>query len=693
MKNILLSVGLSLALACTGLAIEYRSNQTPSGGADKLTPTIDQWLSFNYAANPQISPDGRYVAYETTAGNWDANAFESKIWVMVVATGQSHQLTDFKGSSYGSEWSPDSTQLAFLSTRDGSPQIYVIDVAGGDPVKLTRAERGVNSFRRSPNGLHIVFTSADPEREDRKARRDKHGDFQIIGEMPSALTHLSMIEVSGDHSKVATPERLTAGSEFTVGGYSWSPDSQSIAFSASNPLEVYGAFRASEIKSWTRSDIYVLKINDKSVRKIVEAKGPDFSPTYSPDGRQIAFVTSNATLGQEFNFEAIYYIAIIPVEGGTPRLLTRNFDETPNLIAWAPAGIYFSALQKTYSHLFRLNPQTRVVERVSQPGSAIYSEFSFTADYKQATFLSEDGRRMPEVYVSSIESFAPKGVTALNDQLTGLKHSTREVIQWKSKDGALIEGVLTKPANFDPSKKHPLLVVIHTGPANVDQPSLNPFNDIYPIEPLVAKGALVLQPNYRGSTGYGEKFRLLLVRNLGLPQYWDVISGVDYLIAQGIVDQDRMGAMGYSHGGYVASFIATYSDRFKAVCVGGGVSDWRIFYTNSDAGPGMLNLLKATPWDDPEYYREIAALSYAKKAKTPTLIQHGSLDVRAPIAGDYELYRALKDQGVPVRMIVYTGAGHAGASWTLKQFRSLKEHNYEWFSQWIWGEKPAQPPR
>ena len=183
MKKLLLSVMLSFAFTCASFAVEDRNSQSLS----KLTPTIDQWLSFNYAANPKISPDGRYVAYETTSGNWEVNAFESKIWVGEIATGKLRQLTNFKGSSYSAEWFPDSRQLAFLSTRDGTPQIYLVNVTGGDAVPLTRTERGVNSFARSPNGLRLAFTTADPEQEDRKIRRNKYGDFQIVGEMSPSL--------------------------------------------------------------------------------------------------------------------------------------------------------------------------------------------------------------------------------------------------------------------------------------------------------------------------------------------------------------------------------------------------------------------------------------------------------------------------------------------------------------------------
>jgi dipeptidyl aminopeptidase/acylaminoacyl peptidase len=658
--------------------------QTPSNTSNKQIPTIDEWFDFKYISTPQISPDGRYVAYRVRNTNWSANRYENKIEVLAIATGAKYELTDF-GVNFGIEWMPDGKHIAFLSARKGAPQIYLVPATGGDTVQLTDLESGIGSFDISPDARGIAFTTTDTPAPEPK-KDDRSGSFQIIGTPSSVMTHLWMIDLSNDFSKISMPTRLTGGSEFYVTSYSWSHDSRRIAFSGSKSGEIYSAFRGVDVKSWARNDIYTVGIDDKIVKKILGMKGSDFSPVWSPDDKQIAYMTSKIALGREFNFNGILYIAVVPAEGGAARILTEKFDETPGLIDWSPDGIYFSALQKTYNHLFKMNPATRSIQQISNPNPAIYNEFSFTSDYKQAAFTSESGESLPEVYVSSLQKFEPKRLTSQNDQLKNFKHSSREIIEWKSTDGTPIQGVLIKPDDFDSSKKYPLLVVIHTGPTLVDQPSLNPSGDIYPIEPLAAKGALVLQVNYRGSIGYGEKFRLQLVHSLGLPQYQDIISGVDYLISQGIVDRERVGALGYSHGGYIAAFIAAYSNRFKAVSVGAGVSDWRIFYTNSDAGPGMLDLLKATPWDDPDYYRETAPLTYIKKATTPTLIQHGRLDPRAPIAGSYELYRGLKDQGVPVKMIVYDGVAHAG--WNPRQYRALKQHNYEWFSQWIWGEKP-----
>jgi len=261
------------------------------------------------------------------------------------------------------------------------------------------------------------------------------------------------------------------------------------------------------------------------------------------------------------------------------------------------------------------------------------------------------------------------------------------MIEWKSSEGTTIQGVLVKPHDYDPSRKYPLLVVIHGGPTGMDT-LVSSADRYYPVERFAAKGALVLKPNYRGSAGYGEKFRALNVRNLGLGDYADVISGVDYLISKGMVDKDRVGAMGWSEGGYISAFITTYSDRFRAVSVGAGISDWMTYYVNTDIHPFTRQYLKATPWDDPTIYQKTSPIFYVNKAKTPTLIQHGDQDKRVPPPNSFELYQALKDRGVPVKMILYKGFGHPINK--PKQQRAVMEHNYDWFAKYIWGEEPQQ---
>ena len=663
MKKVIAAFMLVLALAPFALA-----------GSEK-TPTIEQSLSLKSAANPRISPDGRLVAYQVQETNWEENAFENEIWIAVTRTGERFQLTNAKKSSSAPAWSPDSKRIAFISDRDGKRQIYLIAPEGGEAMQLTSIETGVNSFDWSPDGRWIAFTAAEPDSKAKKDRKEKYGEFEIV-QGDYTMTHIWMIEVPADgKEKKAEPVRLTEGNSFTAGGFAWSPDSTRIAFSAT---------KDPDLGSSDTSDIYVLTVSDRSIKKIVSTKGPDSSPIWSPDGKQIAYQTANA---REFFYYANSYIAVVPANGGTPRLLTESFDEAPGLVDWSPEGIYFASQQKTATHLFRANPATGAIERVTSPADIAASQFSFTRDFKQAAFVAAGANAYPEICITDLKQFAPRRLTAMSDQLKDFQLAKREVISWKSTDGTPIEGVLIKPANFDPSKKYPLLVVIHGGPTGVDTPVLR-GDRTYPVEMFIAKGALILKPNYRGSAGYGEKFRSLNVRNLGVGDYWDVISGVDHLIAQGIVDRDRVGAMGWSQGGYISAFITTTSDRFKAVSVGAGISNWMTYYVNTDIHPFTRQYLKATPWDDPEIYQKTSPISYVKSARTPTLIQHGELDRRVPIPNAYELRQALEDKGVPVKMIVYKGFGHGIDK--PRQQRAVMEHNYEWFSQWIWGEKAAQ---
>jgi dipeptidyl aminopeptidase/acylaminoacyl peptidase len=273
----------------------------------------------------------------------------------------------------------------------------------------------------------------------------------------------------------------------------------------------------------------------------------------------------------------------------------------------------------------------------------------------------------------------------MTEQTKPLVLGTREVISWKSTDGTTIEGVLIKPVDFDPTKKYPLLCIIHGGPTGVDRPALlTPDARYYPSDIWAARGALVLKVNYRGSAGYGEKFRKLNVRNLGVGDAWDVLSGVDYLIAKGWIDKDRVGCMGWSQGGYISAFLTASSDRFVAISVGAGISNWATYYYNTDITPFTINYLGKNPVDDPEIYQKTSPISYVKNARTPTLIQHGELDRRVPIANAYELRQALEDKGVRVEMIVYKGFGHPITK--PKAMRAVMNHNLSWFNHYLWND-------
>ena len=627
-------------------------------------PNIDQSLNLRTAASPQISPDGRWVVYELQKTNWEENAFETELWLASAAAPHNpFLLTTGKKSSSGAQWSPDGKQIAFASDRDGKRQVYVISPTGGEARQVGKSETAVAAVRWAPDGKSLAYVAPEPESKAVKDRREKYGDFEIV-RSDYTMNHLWLLTLDGKISQ------LTSGSGFSVGGFAWSPDGKRIAFSATED---------STPRSGSTSDIYVVTVDSKKVDRLVNSKGSDRNPVWSPDGQQIAYETAN---GAEYSY-LNSRIAVIPAAGGAARVLTGSFDEDPQMVAWTSRGIYFDGRQKTASYLFKLDVSSGGVTRVGENDGFAYSQFSVTRDGSTATFVRNTPAAFPEVFVSSTDSFRPEALTTLGDQVKEFTLARREVISWKSKDGATIEGVLLKPADFDPAKKYPLLVVIHGGPTGIDQAVVRPDRS-YPIETFVAKGALVLRPNYRGSAGYGEKMRSLNVRNLGVGDAWDVLSGVDYLIAQGYVDPKRMGCMGWSQGGYISAFLTTSSDRFQAISVGAGISDWSTYYVNTDITNFTRQYLKATPWDDPEIYKKTSPISYIQSAKTPTLIQHGELDKRVPIPNGYELRQALEDKGVPVKMIVYKGFGHGIDK--PKQQRAVMEHNLEWFGKYVWGE-------
>jgi dipeptidyl aminopeptidase/acylaminoacyl peptidase len=635
----------------------------PASLSAQKAPSIDDVIALHRVGSPALTPDGRLVAYTVREANWDDDAYETEIWIGDPAKGTRRQLTLAKKSSTQPAWSPDGKWLAFVSDRTDKRQLYRIDPAGGEAEVLTDESEGVNGFAWSPDGRSIAYTSTEPKSDAVKERDKKYGEYFVI-DQDHRMAHLHLLDIAARKART-----LTQGA-FVVGAFSWSPDGTRIAFDHrinSDPANSGSA------------NIAVVTVADGRVQQIVSQDGPDSNPMWSSDGSRLAFET---TMGDPFFFYANTMIATVPAAGGAARPVTKAFDEDMSLVAWGKTSIFFSASSRTWSSLYSLNPDTGAVTRHTRAEQSNNSSFSLSADRTVAAFVGSDAKSFPEIYVAPIATMAAKRVSDEGAQVAGWAAPAREVITWKSQDGTPIEGVLHKPATMEPGRRYPLLVVIHGGPTGVSRPVPYASMNAYPIEGFVAAGALVLEPNYRGSAGYGAKFRALNVRNLGVGDAWDVISGIDHLIAQGLVDKDRVGSMGWSQGGYISAFLATHdSTRFKALSVGAGISNWMTYYVNTDIHPFTRQYLKATPWDDPEIYAKTSPMTYIKQAKTPTLIQHGELDQRVPIPNAYELYQGLQDVGVPTRLIVFKGFGHGLTK--PKANRAAMEQNLEWFSQHV----------
>ena len=644
------------------IAIALLAAAAARAAAQAKVPTIDDLVSLQRVGAPAISPDGTLVAYTVRETNWDEDAYETEIWIGTPA-GVRRQLTRGPKSSAQPAWSPDGRWLAFVSDRAGKRQIYRIAPRGGEAEVLTDAPEGVNGFRWSPDGTAIAYTATDARSDALEERDRKYGEYTIV-DHDHRMTHLHLLDVAARKAR-----QLTQG-PFVVGGFTWSPDGRRIAFD--HRID-------SDPSNGGTADIAVLTMADGRVQQIVSQDGPDTNPVWSPDGSAIAFET---TMANQWFYYANTMIASVPAGGGTPRPLTKSFDEDASLVAWGPQGIFFAASSRTWSSLYSVNPATGAIARHAPGDRWNTSFFTFSSDFSRTAFIGSTATAFPEVYAAPLATMAAERVSDRGAQVAQWSSPVREVIVWKSRDGTPIEGVLHRPAELEPGRRHPLLFVIHGGPTGVSRPVPFASASFYPIDLFVARGALVLEPNYRGSAGYGGAFRALNVRNLGVGDAWDVVSAIDHLVAQGIADGDRVGAMGWSQGGYISAFLSTHhSARFRALSVGAGISNWMTYYVNTDIHPFTRQYLRATPWDDPAIYAKTSPMSAIRQAKSPTLIQHGELDQRVPIPNAYELYQGLQDAGARTRLIVFKGFGHGLNK--PKANRAAMEQNLDWFAQYV----------
>lgn len=667
-----------------------------SHAQSKAPVSFEQWISLKSAGGPQISPDGKTVLYAVSSTDWANNSYDSEIW-MVRQGEEPVQLTrTAKGSSFSARFSPDSRFISFLADRGDKNQLYIISVKGGEALQVTKDEDGIGSYEWSPDGKQIAYIKTEPESKKDKTIKERYGAFGVEGE-EYRQTHLWLLSfnydsillagqlpcyTSKDSSKTDTVKnpkqecvslpkasRLTEG-DFTVTGFSWSPDGKQIAFNRqTDPL----------INSGITSDIALLDVAAKTIKIVVNSPVGDYFGRWAPDGKAFAYSASNADTASFFYLNN--RLLVYDISSGKSTEIGKSIDENKSITAWNRHGLIISALQNARQKLYIVDPATDKLTPLDIPLDLVNST-DFCKTTNAFVVAGRNYADLSEVFWTEMGQPLRK-ITQVNNQIAGWIIPVNEMIQWKSKDGAKIEGVLLKPKNFDPKKKYPLLVVIHGGPTGIDLPEPTPTY-VYPVVQWVEKGAVVLRVNYRGSTGYGEKFRALNVRNLGVGDMWDVVSGVEHLQKQGFIDTARMGCMGWSQGGYISAFLTTNTTMFKAISVGAGISNWVTYYVNTDITPFTRQYLKADPWKDMDIYLKTSPMTNITKARTPTLIQHGEFDKRVPIPNAYELYRGLQDRKVPSKLIVYKGFGH-GINKPKERLAAVW-HNWEWFNRYVFGE-------
>lgn len=643
--------------------------------------TVDDVLAMKTVSEIAISPDGRRVAYVVTVRDLQANVNNSDVWVVSVDGGEPVQLTKGPRADRAPQWSRDGSWIGFLSDRgdDRRPQVYGIDPAGGEAWQITKHETGVASFAISPDGRQVLFRARAPkspadEELERQRGRPIVRDSAYADEWMRLWT-VSAVERTPQESRPASPVGLH------VTAMVWAPDSRSVAFSATT---------APNLGAEPTGTVYVQSEPGAEPRPITSMPGDEQVVGWPKD---LGLVISASGGPWSTDNERLW---LLPIVGGSPTPLTDSLDENAQYVAANARGLWVEAAVKTGRALFHIplangkpsGPPRRVSDQ-----QRFYSGFSASADGSLVAFLGESSVEPPDVYVSQVTRFAPQRLTMVNPQVVSFAHGEQRVVTWASAaDSESIEGVLTLPVNYERGTRVPLLLVIHGGPAGVSAARYPSLGGAYPVQVFASLGYAVLQPNYRGSTGYGARFRGLNKGDIMGKDWIDVNSGVDALIRMGIADSTKVGIMGWSFGGFHTFWGITQTTRFAAASAGAGANDLTSFYSQTDISEYLSMLQGAPPWEKLDHYLERSAYRKVQDVVTPLLIQVGEADRRVSPEQSIQFYEAMKGVGkAPVRLVMYPGQGHGVTEPRL--LRDLQQRNVEWFTHWVPVEGPKPPIR
>ena len=668
-------------------AIAVLSAPVSAQEAPRRPISFQDLIAMHRVSDPQISPDGKWIAYGVSTPDLATNHSLKNIWVVPADGGDSRQLTQ-GGTDERARWSPDGQKLAFLSSRDGAPQVYLEAFPGGDATRLTFLSTGADNELWSPDGKWIAFVSRvypDCRNDKCNAERDAaEANSKVKAHIYEDLlyrhwtewwdgkrSHLFVVSSAGGTARDLTPGADYDVPPFNLGeteAIAFSPDSKEICFTANTDKD---AARS------TNGDLFTVPVSGASEpRRITTNKGDDWGPVYSPDGKWIAYRAQFQPGYESDRWRLMLYDR----ENSKHVNLTENFDHSVEELAWAPdsAAIYFLAEAKAEMPLYKIPAKPESSPKVLLPAS-FTSEFSLSADGKMLVLAQSSLAAPTEIFTANADGSGVRQITHQNDAiLSQLDLPAPEPFWFEGAEKTKVEGLLLKPPHFDAAKKYPLLLLIHGGPQGAWD---DEWGYRWNPQVMAAPGYVVLMINPRGSTGYGQKFTAEISKDWGGKVYEDLMDGVDAAIEKySFLDGSRMAAAGGSYGGYMVDWIATHTGRFKCLISHAGPYDEVSMYGSTEELWFMDWEFGGPPWSNPELYKKWSPNEYAAalgKYKTPTLVVGGELDFRVPYNQDLEFFTALQVQGVPSKLVIFPDEGH----WVLKPQNS--QLWYKTFLGWL----------
>ncbi len=637
-----------------------------AGHAQQRPMTFVDLLNVPNLTDPQLSPDGRRVAYVLSAADWEANRRTSHIWLIDVDSSEATQLTFGPEGESSPRWAPDGKTIAFLAKRgsDDATQVYLLSTAGGEARPLTRHPVAVSNIEWGRDGTTIYFLASDPKPEALAERHKRKDDVFALDE-EYEQRHLWRASVPAGNTS-----RVTEG-DYSILDYQISSDGRRIAHHRSgSPLR----------ESSDASEVWVMDSNGAGAVQLTHNSVPESGAQVSPDGRQVMFV---AGANEEFDSYHNGTLFVVPSTGGDARVVAPIQPFSIDAAAWGPQGasVYFVANMGVHSQLHQLDLASGNVRQLTD-GKHALGNWTYVDEAARHVLTIKDAVNNGDAYLVGNTGEATR-VTRVFDYLArDFDLPAMEKVEWNGVDGVTVEGMLYYPLGFRQGQRYPLVVQTHGGPRASDKYGFGGWADY--IQVLTARGYMVLKPNYRGSTGYGDEFLRDMVGHYFRYSHLDVMAGVDSLVARGLVDNDRLAKMGWSAGGHMTNKIITHTDRFKAASSGAGASNWISMYAQSDTRVYRTPWFGATPWQEGapiDLYWEHSPLKYASRVTTPTLFLVGDMDIRVPPPQSVEMYRALKSNGVPTRLYIAPREPHVWQELRHQLFKMNVE--LDWFERHV----------